>query len=104
MDWLEGFLGRGSSLDVPVRELPDYYRKLQAPTGKTDVILITDAICHIPVDLQERFKDWKHQVQARVLSLVIQSAAGDLADVSDEVHLVPALSTTEVAVERVLSI
>ena len=39
-----------------------------------------------------------------VISLVIQSDAGDLAAVSDEVHLVPALSTTEVAVERVLSI
>ena len=68
------------------------------------MILITDAICHIPAALQARFKDWKQLVQARVLSLVIASAAGDLADVSDEVHLVPALSTTEMAVERVLSI
>ena len=24
-DWLEQFIGCGSSLDVPVRELPDYY-------------------------------------------------------------------------------
>jgi uncharacterized protein with von Willebrand factor type A (vWA) domain len=104
MDWLEGFLGRGSSLDVPVRELPDYYRRLHAPAGQTDVILVTDALCHIPGELQARFKDWKQQVKARVISLVIESDAGDLADVSDEVHLVPALSTSEVAVERVLSI
>jgi uncharacterized protein with von Willebrand factor type A (vWA) domain len=104
MDWLEGFLGRGSSLDVPVKELPDYYRQLNAPQGQTDVILVTDAICHIPSDLQTKFKDWKQSVQARVISLVIASDAGDLADVSDEVHLVPAISADAAAVERVLSI
>src|SRR5437764_9912685 len=25
LDWLAQFIGRGSTLDVPVRELPDYY-------------------------------------------------------------------------------
>ena len=27
--WLAAFLGRGSTLDVPVRELPDYYRMVR---------------------------------------------------------------------------
>jgi uncharacterized protein with von Willebrand factor type A (vWA) domain len=104
MDWLEAFIGRGSSLDVPVQELPDYYRRLRAPVGQTDVVLVTDALCVIPADLRARFLGWKRQAQARVISLVIESDAGDLAGVSDEVHLVPALSATEAAVERVLSL
>src|SRR3954467_13821485 len=29
MDWLTEFLGRGSDLDVPVRELPRYYDELK---------------------------------------------------------------------------
>jgi uncharacterized protein with von Willebrand factor type A (vWA) domain len=104
MDWLEQFIGRGSTLDVPIQELPDYYRRLGAPVGKTDVILITDAICHITPELQARFIAWKQSVQARVLSLIIQSQPGDLAAISDEVHLVGSLAVSEAGVERVLSV
>jgi hypothetical protein len=35
LDWLCSFIGGGSHLDVPLRELPDYYRRLNAPRGKT---------------------------------------------------------------------
>lgn len=104
MDWLVEFIGGGSTLDVPVAELPDYYQRLGAPVGKTDVILITDAICHIPKKLREPFLAWKQRVKARVISLVIEGEAGDLAQISDETHLVPSLAVTESAVERVLSI
>lgn len=104
MDWLAQFIGCGSSLDVPVRELPGYYQKLRAPVGKTDVIFITDAICRIPARLQEEFCAWKNQVQARLISLIIQSTPGDLRAISDEVHEVPSLAVTEAAVEHVLSL
>jgi uncharacterized protein with von Willebrand factor type A (vWA) domain len=104
MDWLSEFIGMGSSLDVPVREMPDFYQQLGAPVGKTDVIFITDAICHIPAKLQEDFCAWKKQVQARLITLVIQSEPGDLSAISDEVHLVPSLAVSEAAVERILAI
>lgn len=104
MDWLTQFIGCGSSLDVPVRELPGYYQKLGAPVGKTDVIFVTDALCRIPARLQEEFCTWKQQVQARLISLIIQSTPGDLRAISDEVHEVPSLSVSEAAVEHVLSL
>ena len=97
MGWLEQFIGRGSTLDVPVREMPDYYRQLGAPAGRTDVVFITDALCHIPGELRERFNAWKRQVQARLITLVIRSAPGDLAAISDEVHQVQSLSASEAA-------
>jgi uncharacterized protein with von Willebrand factor type A (vWA) domain len=104
MDWLEKFIGYGSTLDIPIRELPDYYRRLGAPAGKTDVILITDAICRIPPELQSRFLAWKQSVQARVIALIIESKPGDLAAISDEVHLVGSLAVSEAGVELVLSV
>jgi uncharacterized protein with von Willebrand factor type A (vWA) domain len=104
MDWLGEFIGRGSSLDVPVREMPRIYRELKAPAGKTDVLFITDAICRIPADLQAQFKSWKAQVQARLISLVIDSPAGDLGAISDELHLVQSLAAAEEGVGRALSI
>jgi uncharacterized protein with von Willebrand factor type A (vWA) domain len=103
-DWLEQFIGGGSSLDVPVREMPDYYRRLKAPAGKTDLIFITDAILRLPGDVEQRFKAWKHAAQARLISLVIQSRPGDLARISDEVHELDALDVKEVGVESVLSL
>jgi uncharacterized protein with von Willebrand factor type A (vWA) domain len=104
MTWLEEFIGRGSTIDVPVREMPRIYQELKAPAGKTDVVFLTDAQCHLPHQLQEQFNTWKRQVQARLITLVIQSTPGDLEAISDETHLVQSLSVEEEAVGRVLSI
>jgi uncharacterized protein with von Willebrand factor type A (vWA) domain len=104
MDWLEQFIGRGSSIDVPVRELPRIYGQLRAPAGHTDIIFLTDALCRIEPELQEEFRAWKGKVRARLLTLVIQSTPGDLTAISDEIYTVPSLAATEAAVERVLSV
>ena len=103
-DWLCAFIGGGSSLDVPVREMPRYYSQLKAPVGKTDVLFITDARCRIPSDMRDTFLAWKREAKARLVTLVVGSEAGDLAHISDEVHTVNTLSASEVAVERVLSL
>ena len=104
MDWLEAFIGGGSSIDVPVREMPRIYQQLQAPVGITDLIFITDAQCRLPDELQAAFLAWKTSVQARLITLVIDSPARDLARISDEVHLVKSLALEETGIDRVLSI
>jgi uncharacterized protein with von Willebrand factor type A (vWA) domain len=104
LDWLEQFLGGGSHIDVPVRELPGYWRRLGAPEGDTDVLFLTDAICRIPPDVQKRFLDWKRLARARLITLVVEGEPGDLTAISDEVYRVPSLDVTEEAVGRVLSL
>lgn len=103
-DWLVPFIGYGSDIDVPVRELPRIYAGLKPPPGATDIIMITDAECRLPADLQARFNDWRKGVKARVISLLLNSRPGDLAGVSDECHTVKSLDTGETAIGRVLSL
>jgi uncharacterized protein with von Willebrand factor type A (vWA) domain len=103
-DWLTRFLGGGSDLDVPIAELPDYYHRLGAPPGVTDVLLLTDAVCRIPDAMRERFLAWKELAKARVHALILNTRAGDLAAVSDEVYLLATLDVTEEGVEKALSI
>ena len=103
-DWLCEFIGGGSTLDVPVVEMPRIYGELKAPIGDTDVIFITDAKCTIPCDVAATFNTWKASVKARLITLVIASQPGDLVIISDEVHIVPSLAAEESAVERVLSL
>ena len=50
------------------------------------------------------FRPLLDRVKARMISLVIEGQSGDLAAVSDEVHVVGSLAVTESAVERVLSV
>ena len=102
--WLTEFLGRGSSLDVPVRELPRIYAALKAPAGDTDVLFLTDCRCAIPESVRESFLAWKHAAQVRLVTLALGGEPGDLTLVSDEVHLVRSLDLGESAVERVLSL
>lgn len=105
MDWLQEFIGRGSSLDVPVRELPDFYREIGAPVGKTDVVMVTDAICNFDDDIRDPFLAWKKQANVRVTSLVVgYREGGDLLSISDELHLIPAIDVESEAVGKVLSI
>jgi uncharacterized protein with von Willebrand factor type A (vWA) domain len=104
MDWIEPFLGGGSDLDVPVRELPRIYQDLRAPAGRTDVICITDAVCHIPPQHRASFLAWKQAARARLITLVIGSEPGDLVAISDEFHRVAALDPASDAVGRVLSL
>jgi len=105
MDWLCAFIGDGSSIDVPVREMPRMYKELKAPVGETDVIFITDAECHIPDDMQTTFNEWKKEVKARLITLVIGCEdGGSLANISDELHCVGTLSLDEKGVDRILSI
>ena len=104
MDWLDGFIGGGSSIDVPVRELPRMFGELKAPPGRTDVVFVTDGICRIPEEVRSAFIAWKVQSKARLISLIIRTQPGDLEWVSDEVHLVSSLEIGEGGVERVLSL
>jgi uncharacterized protein with von Willebrand factor type A (vWA) domain len=103
-DWLSAFIGCGSTLDVPVREMPEFYRRLGAPPGVTDVIFVTDAQCRIPAPDCAAFVQWKRSVQARLHSLVLDNPPGDLATISDEVHAVTSLAAESEAVGRVLSL
>jgi uncharacterized protein with von Willebrand factor type A (vWA) domain len=104
LDWLTAFLGRGSEIDVPVRELPRMYQELKAPAGVTDVVFVTDAVCRLPPAVTDPFLAWKKAAKARLVTLVLNTAAGDLTAVSDEVHLVATLTPDADAVGRVLSL
>jgi uncharacterized protein with von Willebrand factor type A (vWA) domain len=103
LEWLQAFIGRGSSIDVPVRELPRMWQDLKAPKGRTDVLFLTDAQCFLPDEAKRRLLDWKREAQARLVTLVIQGQPGDLAAVSDECHCVGALTASEEGVGRALS-
>lgn len=105
LDWLEHFYGRGSWMDMPIEELPrEYWTRIKPPRGKTDVILITDAQLHIPKAMGETFNAWKAAEKVRCVSLVIGDAAGDLAAVSDDVHLIREIDVREAGVQSCLSI
>lgn len=106
--WLEHFYGNGTSLDVPIQELPfKYWPKLiesGATRGKTDIIIITDAIVNAPQPMIDKFNDWRKQEQARVTTLVIESQPGDMAKVSDVCHLVRTLDADDESVASTLDI
>ncbi|MGC4051932.1 MAG: hypothetical protein QM757_21530 [Paludibaculum sp.] len=54
--------------------------------------------------MRASFLGWKAAVKARLTTLVIDSPPGDLAAISDEVHLVRSLTPDADAVGRVLSL
>jgi len=105
LTWLQHFYGGGTTMDVPLHELPNrYWQEMGAPKGKTDVILITDGIVNVSESMQQSYKQWAKREKVRTISLILESQAGDLARVSDEVHLIRNIDTNEEAIGRCLSI
>jgi uncharacterized protein with von Willebrand factor type A (vWA) domain len=104
LDWLQSFLGGGSDQDVPAGEMAAIFTEIGAPVGKTDLIYITDAELSISQKKAEAFKAWKASVQARLISLVLNSSPGQLSSISDEVHLINSLDPTEVGIKKVFSL
>lgn len=68
------------------------------------MILLTDAVVRVPGPMQARFNAWKVREQVRCISLVLASSTGQLAAVSDEVHLLRGLDVSENGIEKCLSI
>jgi uncharacterized protein with von Willebrand factor type A (vWA) domain len=104
LDWLGSFLGMGSNLDIPISDMPAIFNELGAPAGRTDLVYITDAEVQISDKKASAFKDWKASVQARLVSLVINTGPGHLTLISDEVHLINSLDPTEVGISKVFSL
>lgn len=105
LTWLSGFLGGGSSIDVPVRELPRMFADLGAPRGRTDAVFVTDALCRLPEAVRRDFLAWKQSARVRLTTLVVGGAGpGDLAAASDECHRVNDLSPDSPEAGRVLSL
>ena len=104
LDWLESFIGMGSDQDVPIGEMPAIFSEIGAPVGATDLIYVTDAELRISDKKASAFKAWKASVQARLISLVLNSDPGDLTSISDEVHLISSLDPTEVGIRKVFSL
>lgn len=105
MDWLCHFYGGGTTLDVPLNELPNkYWDELGCPKGKTDIVIITDAIVHAPAKMVENFNAWKQQEQANCYGIVIGSAPGDLEQVCDRTWTVNNFNIEQGCVSELLSI
>ena len=104
LDWLESFLGMGSSLDIPVSDMPAIFNELGAPAGRTDLVYITDAEVRISEKKANAFKAWKCSIKAKLFSLVLNSSPGQLSSISDEVHLINTLDPAEAGIKKVFSL
>jgi uncharacterized protein with von Willebrand factor type A (vWA) domain len=105
MAWLEHFYNGGTTMEVPLRTLPfQYWEEMKCPKGKTDMIILTDAAVDVPHDLRVPFMEWKKQQKCRLISLVLESSAGDMEHVSDETHLLKTLDPSSEGVGVCLGI
>jgi uncharacterized protein with von Willebrand factor type A (vWA) domain len=108
IEWLVHFYGGGTVLDVPMRELPEvYWREFEAQGlahGKTDVVIITDAIVRCDDRLRDAYLKWASAEEVTTYGIVLASDAGDLAQVCNRHWCIPSLDLGSEAVEGVLSI
>jgi len=105
LEWLEHRYGGGTSPAVPLVTLPARWQELGCPEGKTDVILITDALLSVPDDIQRNFIKWKADTNVKYYTLILgESEPGDLAAVSDRVWCLRNLDLEQDAIQEIMAI
>lgn len=102
VDWLEHFYGGGTSMDVPLYEVPMLFKKIAKP--QTDLIILTDAIVTVGKDLKDFFLKWKKQNGVKLITIVFGADGSSMKEVSDEVFPVSGLSVDSEAVSKCFSI
>lgn len=109
VEWLEHFYGGGTTLDVPLVELPAKYwpsfvgEGLQR--GRTDVVIITDGCVECPDGVRDEYRRWASRERVTTYSLIIgETDPGGLAAVSDRYWCVPGIGVESDAVDQVLSV
>lgn len=101
-DWLTHFYGGDTYL--PLESFPDYWKTINPPKGKTDIVFITDADLRLQQETIANFNSWRKRESVRTISIIISSSAGNLIEVSDEVNLVSTLNLNSAGVDAALSI
>jgi len=106
VNWLAHFFSGGTTMDVPLVELPGrYWEIIGAPKGKTDVVIITDALCYVPQSIADPFNHWKKRENVRCFGFVLGGAhPGELVKVLDELFIMKDINTNEEGVAKALSI
>ncbi len=107
LDWLEHFYGGGTSLDVPLKTIPDNWQALGCPEGKTDMIIVSDGIVSIPDDLRASFTAWKEREQVKLYTILLECGdvdGCDLSTVSDRIWNLENLDLENDAIQEVMSI
>lgn len=107
IEWLTHFYGGGTTLDVPIDELPNNYWPEFVATGlqrgKTDIVLITDAMVDCPDEMRDSFLAWKAREKAKLHGIIIGSEPGDLVDLCDEFHCIDTLDIDQECVTDLLA-
>lgn len=108
MEWLCHFYSGGTTLDVPIVQLPEvYWKELDCPKGKTDVLLLTDDVVNCNAKQAAKFNAWKKEENVTCMTLLIGSdrlSEGGTSAISDRAWCIPSLDIESMAIKEILSI
>lgn len=91
-DWCTHFFSGGNECDLPIYEMPALWDKLDAPEGKTDVLMVTDAHAEASELGISEWNEWKANSQAKVTTICIggyldeENCTGTIPAISDNVE------------------
>lgn len=104
--WLEHNFNGGTTLNVPLIEVPSWWGKYDwiKKQSATDLIIITDGIVPIPSVMKDNFLQWKKANQVKTFTFLIGCGEGQMREVSDEIFKVSGVSVDSDAVSKCFSI
>lgn len=100
--WMQRGADGGTSF--PAKYIPTFHQTLRQPA---DVITISDGCWGCQPEDEAQFNKWRQTTQTRMITLLVgvsKEHGQKAAIISNEVHFLTNLSTTEQGVERVLTI
>lgn len=104
IDWCTQQLGGGNNKDMPLDSLPEFWKEIKAPEGKTDVIIITDAVCNFSNEEITNFKNWKNSKNIKTYGLILDNDFGNTGPAFDFQKRVKSIDVNNKDIHKVLEI
>lgn len=105
IEWLSGFFGGGTV--PPAEDIESLWEKMGCPTGKTDVLLVTDGVFELPDQTVQTFLSWKKKAKAKLIGIQVgagHEVLGGLPKISDISHAVESLTADADAAKSALNL
>lgn len=105
VDWLGGFFAGGTV--PPVSDIETLWSQMGCPTGKTDVLLVTDGVFELPDQTVQSFLAWKKKARAKLIGIQVgagHQVLGGLPKISDTSHAIESLTADSDAAKSALNL
>jgi uncharacterized protein with von Willebrand factor type A (vWA) domain len=103
LKYMDSFMNSWGTCFNVLTHVANNWAKMKAPSGKTDMYIVTDCQAHLSPKLVESFNKWRADNDVKCYGLAVQSGVGNLPLVCDQAWPTQSMGLESSAVREIIA-